>query len=84
LIDNKIPVHCFYVAQRAKTNFEEISGKSKGRCEFLDINSAAGATLLTDVVTKEILRQAGELAGKGKGEECIAIYNKKYGKTYIA
>jgi hypothetical protein len=83
LIDNKIPVHCFYVAKNAKTNFEEISGKNKGSCEFLDINSAAGATLLTDVVTKEILRQAGELAGNGKGEECIAIYNKKYVKGYI-
>jgi hypothetical protein len=56
LIDNEIPVHCFYVEERAKTNFEEISGKTKGRCEYLDINSDAGATLLTDVVTKEILR----------------------------
>ena len=56
MIDNEIPVHCFYVAQKAKTNFEEISGKSHGRCDFLDINSDAGATLLTDVVTKEILR----------------------------
>lgn len=39
LKENKIPVHAYYVASKAKENFEEIAGKTGGRSAFLDVNS---------------------------------------------
>jgi len=54
-----ILVHAFYVDERAETSFKEIASKTGGRCEFLDINSPAGAQALTNLVTEEILRNIG-------------------------
>jgi len=42
LKSKQIPIHAFYVCNAAKSNFEEISKETGGRCEFLDINSPKG------------------------------------------
>jgi len=69
-----IPVHAFYVDKYAKTVFEEISQTTNGTCNFLDINSEKGAELLTDLVTQQILRNAGG----SDGEKLVEWYQQKF------
>jgi len=52
-------VHGFYVHSNAKSNFEAISQKTGGRCQFLDVNSSEGKQILVDLVTEEVLRMTG-------------------------
>ncbi|CAF4122389.1 unnamed protein product [Adineta steineri] len=75
---SNIPVHAFYVEQRAKSVFETIAKNTGGRCENLDINSPAGAKMLTDLVTEEILKNVG---GSLKGDILVKAYREKYSKT---
>ena len=46
-----IPVHGFYIAERAKKCFKAIADATGGTCARLDIHSSHGADLLTDMVT---------------------------------
>ena len=75
----QIPIHAFYVAQDAAANFKEIAHATGGRSTLLDINSPAGADMLTDLVTREILRNVG---GEEKGAALVEAYNKKFLKSY--
>ncbi|CAF0898623.1 unnamed protein product [Adineta steineri] len=75
---SNIPVHAFYVEKRAKSVFEKIAKNTGGRCENLDINSPAGAKMLTDLVTEEILKNVG---GSLKGDILVKAYREKYSKT---
>lgn len=81
LVERGIPVQCFYVANAAKSQFELIAKRTNGRCQFLDVNSSAGAEDLTNVVTEEVLRIAGQSAGRGN--DLVEAYRSKYGKSYI-
>ena len=55
-----IVVHSLYVHKDAASCFDEISTFTGGRSGFLNINSQAGAELLTDLVANEILRKIGD------------------------
>ena len=70
--EDGIPVHTFYVDDYAKADFEEIAKMTGGQTGFLDINSEAGATALTDAVTRELLRIVG-------GDTYVAAYDAKFG-----
>jgi len=80
LAKNKIPVHAFFVEDGAEANFREIANATGGRCEKLNVNGEDGATLLTNVVTEEILRKAGQSAGQG--DKLAEEYRKKYIKSH--
>jgi len=80
LKEKKVLVHAFFVAKGAETNFREIASQTGGRCQELDINSSNGAQMLTDLVTEEVLRNIGNR--KGKGNELVEAYTRKYGKSY--
>lgn len=68
LVDKNIQVHAYYVAKKAKKNFEEIAQASGGKSEFLNIHSPDGSQLLVDLVTKQVLRNIG-------GEELARAYS---------
>jgi hypothetical protein len=68
----KIPIHSFYIDERAKTSFETISSRTNGNSMFLDINSEKGSEILLNCVTLELLKiQQG-------GENLAQTYVKKY------
>lgn len=46
-----------------------------GRCEFLDVNSPAGADQLTDQVTESVLENVG-------GDELVQAYRAKFTHGY--
>ena len=72
-----IKVHSFYVANNAKTNFEEIANVTGGVSCFLDVNNAEkGAKLLTDSVTIEILKDVGKATGKA--DVLVNAYKKAF------
>ena len=76
LKQQSVPVHAFYVKDRAKTQFDEIAKRTNGKSDFLDVNGAEGAKLLTDVITTQILDNIG-------GEELVRAYRKKYIETVV-
>lgn len=69
-----IPVHTYHVNDRAAANFKVIADMTGGQSQFLDVNSLNGATLLTNMVTEQIIRNA---AGS-KGDSLVAAYRKQY------
>jgi len=71
----KIVVHAFYVDRKAKASFDEIARETGGRSAALEINSSAGAELLTSLVTEEVLRNVG---GSDKGDTLVQSYRKKF------
>jgi hypothetical protein len=81
LVENNIPVHAFYVEERAKEIFHQIATRTCGRCEMLDINSSVGSEMLTDLVTEEILNNVG---GESKGKDLVTAYRKKFAKSYTS
>jgi energy-coupling factor transporter ATP-binding protein EcfA2 len=79
LVNAKIPVHAFYVDNYAKSAFETIveiakSGNPLSRCEYLPVNDEKGATVLTHLITEEILRNVG---GAQHGDRLVDIYRTK-------
>jgi len=74
LKQRKVPVHAFYVAKYAQASFQEMSTATGGKCEYLDVNSAKGADLLTDTVTIQVLQSVG-------GEELVSAYRAKFMST---
>lgn len=71
LNEKKIPVHAFYVHQRARENFEFIAEKTNGKCEWLDIESDDGSEKLTNLVNIEVLRNIG-------GSNLVNCYKNKF------
>jgi hypothetical protein len=61
---NGIPVHAFHVNKRSNVveNFKQISQKAgeNGVCQFLDIASSQGATILCNLLTNRILESLGQ------------------------
>ncbi|XP_065663330.1 uncharacterized protein LOC136085791 [Hydra vulgaris] len=80
LKNSGIVVHTFYLHDGAKLNFQEISTETGGLCEPLNIDSIDGADVLTDIVTRRILGNVGQL--RGKGNELENAYNLRYNKSY--
>ena len=76
LKSSNVPVHAFYVADYAKENFTAIATRTQGRCEFLDVNSPAGADLLTNLVSEVVLNNIGQQ--NGKGDDLVKAYRKTY------
>ncbi|CAF4780533.1 unnamed protein product, partial [Rotaria sp. Silwood1] len=76
---HSIPVHAFFVEQRAETVFKQIAQQTGGRGEMLNINSSSGSQMLTDLVTEEILRNVG---GTTKGNALVEAYRNRYQKGY--
>jgi hypothetical protein len=74
LKNNKIKIHAYYVASSAKEDFTTMANETGGRVEELQINSSSGADRLTDLVTEEILRNAGG----DKGNMLVEQYRKRY------
>ncbi|ETO21275.1 hypothetical protein RFI_15928 [Reticulomyxa filosa] len=74
-----IPVHAFYVERQAKENFEAIARISGGRCAELKINSDEGSDQLTNVVSEEVLRNAGG----SKGSALVDAYRAKFSKAHV-
>eukprot|EP00755_Sulcionema_specki_P007622 Sspe_Gene.38750::Locus_18698_Transcript_3_4_Confidence_0.583_Length_7921::g.38750::m.38750 len=70
--DHGIPVHAFYLRNRAKEVFGEIASRTGGRCAALDIESDTGTKMLVHVVTEELLRNSG-------GEQLVQTYKQRYG-----
>ena len=55
-----VPLHCYYMAKKARDSFTQLAGATGGgSVNELDVNSAAGAKLLTDAVCKQILSSLG-------------------------
>ena len=61
LVNRGVPVHAFFVANRAQQAFEQIAKRSNGESEELDINTLEGSEKLTNLVTREILRIMGKV-----------------------
>jgi len=78
LKSKNIKVHAFYVNTWAKNDFEKIAAETGGRCSELQINTNAGADMLTNLVTEEVLRDAGG----AKGAQLVEAYQKKFAKSY--
>ena len=79
LKSNNIPVHAFFVHTNAEQSFKKIADATKGRCEFLDINSEKGSEILTDFITEAVLQNIG---GDNKGNVLVTAYREKFGKSY--
>ena len=83
LQQKKIPVHTFFVARRASQSFEEIATSTQDRygntahCEFLDVNSTNGSEMLTEKITKGILRTTATT------EEQANQFEKEYDKRFM-
>eukprot|EP01038_Epipyxis_sp_PR26KG_P010155 gene10155-13661_t len=75
---DKIPVHTFYInAQdpeqfgKVQASFSDISNKTGGTSSLLDVNSANGGELLTNSITRAILKNIG-------GDKLVTQYNIKF------
>ena len=75
LQSNNIPVHAFYVDERAKKSFENIAESTGGRSEMLDINSPTGSETLTHLVTEKVLQNVG---GASRGNALVQAYRSKF------
>jgi hypothetical protein len=80
LIDNDIPVHGFYVKEKARDAFTEIADATGGKSQALDVSSDRGAEDLTNLVTKQVLDNIDTDGDYGLVEE----YDKRFIKTYSA
>ncbi len=74
IVKYKIPIHTFYIHNRAKAAFASIAEKTKGKTEALDINKGGGKQL------KEAI--AIEIVGQMGGKEAISTYKKKFASFY--
>jgi len=76
---NQIHVHCFWVHKNAKDNFNEIAKLTNGHSAALDIDTDAGAEMLTGFVTQSVLQDVGG----DKGKQLVDDYVAKYGGLSI-
>ena len=79
--EKNVPIFAFYIANYAKVSFEDIGSRStNGKSTFLDVNSSAGADMLTDYVTESLLKKLGE--ANDMGQELVEQYYKLFPKSY--
>ena len=60
LVKYEVPVHAFYVNERARESFEMMAAKTNGSCRSLDVSSQNGADNLTHCITEQILMSIGD------------------------
>ncbi|ETO33272.1 hypothetical protein RFI_03835, partial [Reticulomyxa filosa] len=75
---HNVPVHAFFTGIFAKQGFAAIATATNGRCEQLDINSNRGSEQLTDLVSEEVLRNAGG----ANGNDFVEAYRAKFSKSF--
>ena len=73
---HQVPVHAFYLDEKAKACFSQIAKRTNGKCGKLDINSNRGGQALTDLVSKQVLLSSG-------GDDLVRAYDKKFGSARI-
>jgi hypothetical protein len=71
-----VRIHCFYVNDYARTSFQQIAAETGGRCQALDVNSAAGADRLTNLVNEVVLQSIG-------GQALVDAYKAVFARTYV-
>ena len=71
----KVPVHAFWLAARARSQFEEMARLGNGSCHQLDVSSPQSAAKLTDLLTMAVLQSVG---GAANGDALVAAYKKTY------
>ncbi|CAM9117607.1 unnamed protein product, partial [Ectocarpus fasciculatus] len=83
-VQSGIIVNAFYINNTHARAFRDVSKAfteaaeiGDGESAFLDLDGDDGSELLTEVVTKQILMNKG---GARKGVECVAAYDRKYGR----
>jgi len=77
LKDKGIKVHTFYLANRARQNFEEIANESGGKSQALDVNGKQGSEMLAEILTCSVLV---DVAGEVEGQKLVEKYKKTYKK----
>lgn len=84
LKDAKIAVHAFWVNKSAQAAFQRIAAETGGSCSELEISGEKGATMLKELVCKEVLRQVGTLhwGNASAGDELVAEYERLFGSGY--
>ncbi|EAR88867.2 helicase carboxy-terminal domain protein (macronuclear) [Tetrahymena thermophila SB210] len=80
LKDTNIPIHSFYLDERAKSNFEEISEFTNGKCEGFNIDSNDASDKLIKIIVEPILQNVGKQ--NGLGDDLYKQYLKLYDKSY--
>jgi len=78
LIDLGVPVHAYWVSGqfgRERTFFKHVAASTGGQSGFLDVNSDAGKTVLTDLLSKFILATLDDSGA------LVQAYNLKYGSA---
>ncbi|EAR88873.1 helicase carboxy-terminal domain protein, putative (macronuclear) [Tetrahymena thermophila SB210] len=75
-----IPIHSFYLDEGAKSNFEEISAFTNGKCEGLNIDSNDATDKLIQIVVEPILKNVGKQ--NGLGDDLYQEYLKLFAKSY--
>ncbi|ETN97163.1 hypothetical protein RFI_40367 [Reticulomyxa filosa] len=78
LRQRNIPVHAFYIGRKAQQNFMQIANITDGRCEKLEIRSNKGSDQLTDLISEEVLKNAGG----ANGSALVNAYRAKFSKSY--
>jgi len=72
-----VPLHCYYMNNRAKESFERLAAATGGGSAHpLDVNSKEGAQLLTDAVCKQILSSLGGKALEDAYERMKPSFNR--------
>jgi hypothetical protein len=77
----EIPIHAFWVNNRAQSSFQRIARETNGKSGSLDINAASGAQQLTDIVCKRLLDNIG---GEAHGARLLGRYEEMFGKGFKA
>ncbi|KAL4441129.1 hypothetical protein ABPG74_002079 [Tetrahymena malaccensis] len=75
-----IPIHCFYLHEGAKSNFNEIAEFTGGKSEYLNINDKEASNTLIKVVVEPILKNVGKQ--NGLGDYLYSEYLKMFDKSY--
>ncbi|KAL4489801.1 hypothetical protein ABPG72_022441 [Tetrahymena utriculariae] len=75
-----IPIHCFYLHDRAKSNFDEIAEFTGGKCDRFNIDCEEASNTLIKVVVEPILKNVGKQ--NGLGDELYQEYLKLFDKSY--
>lgn len=71
-----VEIHTYYVANWARKQFEWMATKTGGNCQFLDVNSPAGAQMLTEFLSMRILNSCG-------GDELVRQCKAKFMHVHL-
>ena len=80
LCKKKIRINAFYIKDRgnAQRDFERMASQSGGKSAALDVRSPAAVSVLTDIVSVNILQDIGRSMGGQNAEDLVNAYKTKY------